>query len=414
MWHLYGNCYDLTDFLSAHPGGTDALEAARGLPDATALFESYHQVLPRSTLDKYYREKSASTIKTEHGYTYSSDGFLHKVKAKVRDDMAAAGHGSNFWKGGLAEYSFSAFHFGILICMRYLLVCTDVLGSNLPMLVAAAITTGVFRGMMITRDAHSSSHFAYSSSPMVNRIMYRLTMMTMGGSVEHWNNQHIQRHHIETSIIPIDYDTMYPVKRVLSSYKPLWFHRYQHIYMWFLYPITMMAWTLGDVAYVFHPRVTATEKVKSLGVSLAFMFHAWFLPFYALGGSAAAMVVLVEIWVSSIFFSFQFVVNHEVEGTHGHSTFQDWGSYQTLSSHDYAADSWLWCNISGGLNNQIAHHLFPSVHFKYYPRITQIIRRLCKEENISFQHSDSMVGALQKHYEHLFAMGNALNDVKRE
>ena len=52
MWHLYGKCYDLTAFLTEHPGGMDALEAARGLPDATALFESYHQSLPRSTLEK--------------------------------------------------------------------------------------------------------------------------------------------------------------------------------------------------------------------------------------------------------------------------------------------------------------------------------------------------------------------------
>ena len=41
--------------------------------------------------------------------------------------------------------------------------------------------------------------------------------MAMGGSSEHWTNQHVQRHHIETNIIPVDYDTMYPVKRVLAA-----------------------------------------------------------------------------------------------------------------------------------------------------------------------------------------------------
>ena len=33
--------------------------------------------------------------------------------------------------------------------------------------------------------------------------------------------------------------------------------------------------------------------------------------------ATAAWFIAVEIWVSSVFFSFQFVVNHEVEGTHG-------------------------------------------------------------------------------------------------
>ena len=50
LWHMYGKCYDFTPFLKLHPGGSDALETARGLPDGTALFESYHPVVPKITL----------------------------------------------------------------------------------------------------------------------------------------------------------------------------------------------------------------------------------------------------------------------------------------------------------------------------------------------------------------------------
>merc|ERR1711912_145714 len=123
---------------------------------------------------------------------------------------------------------------------------------------------------------------------------------------------HVQRHHIETSIIPIDYDTMYPVKRVLSSYKPLWFHKYQHVYMWLLYPITMFAWTVGDLVYAFHPRVPLDAKMKSLSISTFFMLHAWVMPFFCQPAATAAWFVMLEIWVSSIFFSMQFVVSNSL------------------------------------------------------------------------------------------------------
>merc|ERR1711871_587550 len=412
LWHMYGKCYDFTPFLKQHPGGADALETARGLPDATALFESYHPIVPKITLEKYYVEPSATAIKTEHGYTYKKGGFYDKVKNRVKDAMVKEGYGKGYWKGNWGTYLFSVVHFGILAYMSYALVSSWGADTCWCILAAMACVNGVFRGLMITRDAHAASHFAYSPSPLVNRVVYRLAMCAMGGSAEHWTNQHVQRHHIETSIIPIDYDTMYPVKRVLSSYKPLWFHKYQHIYMWMLYPITMLAWTLGDLAYAFHPRVPADAKLKSLAISFTFMLHARVLPFLVLPAMTAMWFVYLEIIVSSCFFSAQFVVNHEVEGTHGHSTYQDWGQYQTVSSHDYAVDSWLWCHLSGSLNNQIAHHLFPSVHFVHYPLITKVIREVCAEEQVEFQHSPSMLSALSKHHDHLYSMGNSLKEKK--
>ena len=72
-------------------------------------------------------------------------------------------------------------------------------------------------------------------------------------------------------------------------------------------------WHAGMLTPLVMSRVLETQtQAKSLGVSVAFMFHAWVLPFWALNAWTAAWFVLIEIWVSSIFFSFQFVVNHEV------------------------------------------------------------------------------------------------------
>jgi cytochrome b involved in lipid metabolism len=35
MWNLYGNVYDLTDFMDLHPGGRDIIHDTMNKPDIT-------------------------------------------------------------------------------------------------------------------------------------------------------------------------------------------------------------------------------------------------------------------------------------------------------------------------------------------------------------------------------------------
>ena len=41
-WVIYGNEYDLSNFIDQHPGGKDILLKTKDMGDITALFESYH------------------------------------------------------------------------------------------------------------------------------------------------------------------------------------------------------------------------------------------------------------------------------------------------------------------------------------------------------------------------------------
>lgn len=411
LWHLYGRSYDFSKYVAKHPGGKNAILCAKGLPDCTAMFESYHPTPPRKMLDEFESCESTVVIKTPHEYTFDKEGFYNRLRRRVRSEMIERGYGSGYWKAGPANITFGIFLLALQFFLRVLLwnlPAEKATAWTWPL--AMAITMGVARGLTITRMSHSASHHAFCRNPTLNQLMYRVCMTFMGGSCEHWTNQHVQRHHLETNIIPVDYDTMYPLKRVIGDYKPKNMHRFQHIYMWCLYPLIMVPWCLFDVVYAFHPRVKPLAKAKTLTCSFLFMFHAWAMPFMYLQRDIAWAMWTIELIVSSTIFFCQFVVNHEVPGTEGHTTAQDWGMYQVRSSHDFGIvggwKEWLVCHMSGGLNNQIAHHLFPSTHFRFYPIITRIIRKMCQEENIPFLESRSVFEALGKHQRHLYEMGN--------
>ena len=112
----------------------------------------------------------------------------------------------------------------------------------------------------------------------------------------------------------------------------------------------------------------------------------------------------------------QFAVNHETseacnfsankDDITGVNKARDWGAHQLLTSHNYSIDYWASLHLSGGLNYQIEHHLFPSVHYKYYPDLSKIVRNLAKEYNLPYNYSYSFANGIQKHYQLLKYMGN--------
>ena len=53
LWNIYGNRYDLTNFLDKHPGGRKILELSRSEKDLTPLFESYHSLSNINTLKNH-------------------------------------------------------------------------------------------------------------------------------------------------------------------------------------------------------------------------------------------------------------------------------------------------------------------------------------------------------------------------
>lgn len=131
---------------------------------------------------------------------------------------------------------------------------------------------------------------------------------------------------------------------------------------------------------------TSGDWVETAMTLFFFTFFRLLLPFLCLPFTTAAAVFLLSEWTCSTWFALQFAVSHEVDecveheksvldtlkaneakGIVNQGGLVDWGAHQVRASHNYSADSLLSLHFSGGLNLQIEHHLFPSVHYTHYP-----------------------------------------------
>ena len=93
---------------------------------------------------------------------------------------------------------------------------------------------------------HDANHGAYSRSPRVNRA-WGLALDFVGASSYVWRFKHNVQHHTTPNLVGLDADIdIQPFVRLspFQAWRP--WHRYQHLYVWFLYALLAIKWRFVD------------------------------------------------------------------------------------------------------------------------------------------------------------------------
>jgi len=275
----------------------------------------------------------------------------------------------------------------------------------------AAFLLGVLKGLVAVTAGHAMSHFSLFSIPWLNTFVFRTFSPLVLSTHQIWSTSHIVSHHVNT-LTREDLQDNYPVKRVQPSLPYKWFHRYQTIYIWFVYILGLPLWTMSDfvssIPVLFTGRhemryFTLGQRIENtiaLGLNLFLMV---FFPFCFNPPWRALLLFLISSVPASLMLVIQIAVNHEVpeamSKTNPYKTKIDWGEHQVLTSHNFGVDSKLALHLSGGLNMQIEHHLFPSVHYTHYPALSKIVKQACIDYKLPYNSSKHIFEAVYKHYQ---------------
>jgi fatty acid desaturase len=401
LWIIDGQAYDFRDFVKRHPGGTAAISLGKGL-DCTELFKTYHLMkTPPESILKKYRVPNPEGMKVEESkYSFDEDGFLMTVRRRGRQYFESnnlSSKGSMFWQ---VLAVLSIFVIGGLMYPAF------YMGS-----VIAALVHGLCKGLTAVGAGHSMSHFSLFTKPWMNSFVFRVFSPLVISTHQIWSTSHVVSHHIHT-LTPDDLQDNYPVKRVQPALPHRWFHRFQHVYIWIVYLFGLPLWTLSDLIDSIPVLFTGRHKMRRFTLlqrlenTLVLTFNIFItivLPFIFLPFWNALIVCLCSNVPSSLMLVIQIAVNHEVpecmSKTDPNKKKIDWGTHQVLTSHDFGVNSSLALHFSGGLNMQIEHHIFPSVHYVHYPALAKIVQQACLEFNLPYNTSKHLFEAVSKHYQ---------------
>lgn len=287
--------------------------------------------------------------------------------------------------------------------------------------VPLAISLGLATAAVGFNIQHDGSHGAYSRFGWVNRVM-ATTMDMVGASSFVWARKHNTLHHTYTNIDGRDDDIDVGFfARISPHQKRLAVHRFQHLYLWFLYALLPMKWQFVDDFYnVATGRISGSRMARPKGWDLVifvtgkalFFFFALILPMLLHPFWAVIGLYALACFVQGVVISVVFQLAHVVEAASFPEPDPETGliqasfaEHQISTTVDFARRNKLVSWFVGGLNFQVEHHLFPRICHVHYPQLARIVERSCRKAGVEYHVNPSVRSAIASHYRWLRQMG---------
>jgi len=280
-----------------------------------------------------------------------------------------------------------------------------------------AVTAGLFIHLCFTHVAHDVCHSSFSSN---SSIWYYLGLsgdILLGHSSLMWTYRHNFGHHINTNTPYEDPDISYYLKASQDTifYKtplklqiPLFLKPFLHSLASILMKIEdVVSFVQGRFGLVKINKPSLFAVVHFWASKLWFIFYRIILPILVTQRIIETLIIFFTIeMVNGFFFGLFTQVNHinTASAFQDAQTEKDWAMTQITTSIDYGHDSVFWTYLSGNLNYQVPHHLFPTINPELYPAVSLIVKQMCQDYGVKYTIKKNFIHAAIDHFEQLDAI----------
>ena len=368
--------YNLTDF--KHPGGDIAISHAKNR-DATILFNTYHPFNKHTILkriEKYkINEPKTDKIITPKQFNFDSE-FSNEL---IKEVSIYFKHKSN--KADTTKWLYIYITTSLHIISLYYFILGYQLAIFIEPFLAWISSVNYF---------HDACHFALINNDFINTFfMYHAMFLSQPYD---WFHQHNLGHHSYTNIKEIDPDshsnTMTKTivklgKKYNIGYKPIL------LFIWSIavYDLLFIEPIKSYINNYYNNNNLLFDKNNTY-IAICILFKCIYIliyliiPIYHYSFPLCLLYVFISRSIFSCLFMTFTQVSHNQIILNGNN--KDWYKHQLLTTSNYATNNRLLFYLSGGLTNQIEHHLFPFINHCHLPNIQPIVKRVCKKHGVLY------------------------------
>ncbi len=267
--------------------------------------------------------------------------------------------------------------------------------------------------------SHDAIHGATSSDKDVNEL-FSWTFDAIGAASSTWRIAHNLLHHTYTNVPGTDTDIdPGPALRFQPYARHYPWQRVQAVYAWFLYMLTSALWVYHkDVEQALKPHPRTGQRTSWRDWAKIFVGKAMhvtvFLALPLKFSSHSTTTVLVGYAffhvVAGFMLAVVFQLAHVVEGVRfikadDNGRFpRGWMEHELLTTANFGASK-ICTFITGGLDHQIEHHLFPLICHVHYPALSPIVKKCAEDHGLPYLHSGTFWQAVASHARTLHRLG---------
>ena len=400
MLRIDGKIYDVRGFIHEHPGG-DSLLLASAERDMSVNFHAYH---PRDVNISDYPSIRQVGEYTEVPPRFTYD-HLGELKRRVYQHLRHSPYRS--W-----HRLYRVMWVLLIWCGLY---CVWLSRMN----VVSSICLGLWAFPTAANLYHTQSH-----RPDQQWSTSRYFWDLLGASTEVWKYQHNVLHHqyVNTPDDP-DVAAGFPLLRFHETQLYKWYHQFQFFYVLPLYTLTHFGILLHNLVVTLAPSVVhhmiptlyglPVSKRNYIVTRVPYFCIFFGIPIMCMGHEWSVVLTMYVLFslvigfVAGLFFAASHIsskIDRQPKDPCLKSvgTFIAWQSSQSVNIH---SDSLIANVLFGGLNQQIEHHLLPSLDNLQLYHVSGIVRTFLCERGLAYNDC-SLYDAIRMHLERISQLAN--------
>ena len=272
--------------------------------------------------------------------------------------------------------------------------------------------------------AHDGSHDAFSANPKVNSTM-NCVFDFIGINSYMWDFNHIKSHH-NVPNIPL-YDSAidsFKLFRFHPRATYFRFHQYQQYYIPVIYAcatlfkiffLDFFSFSRKRIGFIKMEAHSRREILWLVATKLVVITYMLVLPLAILDAPAWQIILgfLCGNFVAGIALGVIFQVTHLSDYTSWPEPDKDGIIDNSFARHilettsDFCPYNRVVTWVAGGLNNHVAHHLFPDISQIHLPALTKIVKATAAEYGVPYKAYPTVGAALKSHFYTLKKLGEA-------
>ena len=413
---IHGKYYDLKKF--KHPGGLDAIWHSYGR-DATSMFEQYHPMVNQSMLykilnkykvsDENIAEAKTKLLKGEDNvpqFDFNSD-FAIELKKEVKDYFLKKAKKESTTLRNITKASNSRWLLIFVLNFMRLICCIWWLSGSWIGLFLSSILSWV--GGINTY--HDACHFTLSKNWRINKFFGYFALEYYTPLI--WYYEHNISHHSYTNISHKDVDIFEsnPLLRLTPYTKHKWIHRFQIFTLFVISCLFNLGFEVRNIIRTINSEFYFRIVPKDTGNYNELLDKIIFLVYYSIRfigllfwfDNHKILFVFLPSVIQNLLYMINAVIIHLHEDNFNIS--KDWYAHQVQTATNHSIGYKLQYILSGGLNHQIEHHLFPGVNHCHYQDIQPIVQSICNKHNIKYNTCNGYFDAICSFCDHMLKLG---------